>query len=179
MLKKVLSLILTATFILSGLTGCTVTINGDDTVETIERGESATVKNNKIELGGTTLDFGDNNAAGSEKLTELLPTEEQKPLGMVTGMYEMSFDKASTEPVTVSLPSNDLKTEDDEVLMIMVGVDFYYDDGSVITNYSYVPAEVKDGCLTALLSLMTTVSFTRKARTLLILRQEATDRMTV
>ena len=115
----------------------------------IARGKSATVKDGIIGLEGAALDFGTNPVGGGETLTVLKPTEEQMPLGMCGEMYELAFDAAPAEPVAVSIPVGDLTLRDDESFMLGIGVDFSYDDGTVYTNYSYVPAEVKDGLLTA------------------------------
>ena len=64
---KILAAVLAAVLLLCGLTGCNKDKGGDgknNGNDTIARGESASVKNSKIELNdGAYLDFGANTVA--------------------------------------------------------------------------------------------------------------------
>ncbi len=114
---------------------------------------SASVKDNRIELGEATLDFGGNALPDSSKttLTALKVKEKERPLGLASALYELELDLTCTEPVTIRIPLEEGGAPEDEeaVPMLGLGNDLTLSDGSVNTLYTYLPAQAEDGTVTA------------------------------
>ncbi len=114
---------------------------------------SASVRDNRIELGEVTLDFGGNTVPDSSEttLTAVKVKEKEKPEGLVSGLFELELDMTCTESVMVSIPLEESETPEDEkaVPMLGLGSDLTRSDGGVDTLYTYLPAQVKDGMVTA------------------------------
>ncbi|HPR40109.1 MAG TPA: hypothetical protein PKV62_03735 [Oscillospiraceae bacterium] len=114
---------------------------------------SASVKDNRIELDGAALDFGGNAVPDSSEttLTALKVKEKEKPEGLASALYELELDMTCTEPVTVSIPLEGDAPEDDAeaVPMLGLGNDLTLSDGGVNTLYTYLPAQVANGTVTA------------------------------
>ena len=116
-------------------------------------GESAAVKDGIIELQDTKLDFGDNAVTDSSKatLTAMKLGDEDKPEGLASTLFELELDMSCTSPVTISIPLGESEKPEDEeaVPMLGLGNDLTISDGSVKTLYAYIPAQMKDGLVTA------------------------------
>ncbi|HPD89443.1 MAG TPA: hypothetical protein PLU75_08250 [Oscillospiraceae bacterium] len=115
---------------------------------------SASVKDNRIELDGAALDFGGNTVPDSSEttLTALKVKEKEKPEGLASTLYELELDMTCTAPVTISIPFEEGDAPEDDaeaVPMLGLGNDLTLADGSVNTLYTYVPAQVGDGVVTA------------------------------
>lgn len=116
-------------------------------------GTSASVKDGKIELSDASLDFGDNTipSTSKTKLTALKLKDEEKPDGLASTLFELELDVACSKPVTLSIPLTDEEIPDDTDAQPMIGLgnELNLSDGSVKSLYSYIPAEIENGILTA------------------------------
>ena len=120
-------------------------IGGID-VGDIERGDSAPVRDGVIELGGAVLDFLGSGETSGVSMTALRPTEQQRPDGMISELFEVTLEDDFNGPVALSIPidERDIPDADDVEVTLAVGSRFAGDSGDY-TTYIYLPATIADG----------------------------------
>lgn len=107
----------------------------------------AVLKDGKISLEGTIIDFGEN--IGIDKKSAILKTvkatENEEENGLYSPLYELTLKQDLTEPITISIPiPKEYTGEDGETLLMGLGVEAEYDSGRVSTEYFYFPVEIID-----------------------------------
>lgn len=116
-------------------------------------GASAGVKDGIIELEKAKLDFGGNLVPASSKssLTVVKLKQEEEPDGLASTLFELNLDVTCDLPVTISIPLADAEVPEDEEAAVMLGLgtEITFDDGTMDTLYSYIPVEVADGVATS------------------------------
>lgn len=144
MMKKYITLFLILMMVI------TITACGKDVNTTPDK--SASVANGVIDLDGITVSFGENSVPDGESATLRITkaTDIEAENGLSSELYELTLTEAFTEPVTITLPvPKDYTGEEGESLLIGLGVESEYDNGSVGTEYFYFPAEVAEGVAAA------------------------------
>lgn len=110
--------------------------------------KGAVLQDKKFTLDETTLDFGSNQVTSDkvEMKTVTLKDDEQ-PDGLATALYDVTIDLEMKEPVTLSVPFDETTKPDDSEAEVMLGLgrEYTFDDGSKDTLFTYVPASVEDG----------------------------------
>ncbi len=116
-------------------------------------GASASVKDGTIELDGTRLDFGDNAVPdiSNSTLTVINLKDEEKPEGLASMLYELELDVICNKPVTLTIPlaENAIPEDSEATPMLGLGNELTLSDGSVKSLYTYIPAKLENGIVTA------------------------------
>mgnify|MGYP000908863370 CR=1 FL=1 len=114
---------------------------------------SAGVKDGAIEIAQAKLDFGENQVLDSSQstLTVVKLDDAEKLDGLSSDLFELYLDMTCDYPVTINIPLTNTETPEDETArpMLGMGTEIVLADGSRNTLYSYIPAEVVDGMVTA------------------------------